>query len=168
MRRAAPSAGLSPQLIKHFAIGTVSVTALLALFASDADWGAQAQLDAAADQNQLATAEAEKLGKKKVLSKLKIRKASGSGMSMGGDSGSGGGGGGGGGGFDPEPPSDYTATPQTAGLTQAELARAAAGQGRERYKGQPKKEIKRKPTEEELAAMLEASRQRSGSTSSDD
>lgn len=164
MRRVAPSAGLSPKLIKHFAIGTVSVTALLALFASDADWGARAQLDAAADQNQLATTEAEKLGKKRVIAKLKIRRDSGGGMSMGGDSG----GGGGGGGLDPEPPSDYTATPQTAGLTQAELARAAAGQGRERYKGQPKQEIKRKPTEEELAAMLEASRQRSGSTSSDD
>jgi hypothetical protein len=168
MRRAAPTAGLSPQLIKHFAIATVSVTALLALFATDADWGAQAQLDEVEARNRLAAAEAEKLGAKKVLAKLKIKKRSGSSMTMddGGGMGSGGGGGGGGS-FDPEPPARHAGMPQAGGPPQTEFGRAAAGPGRERSK-QPRPDAKRAPTEEELEAMLEASRQRSGSSSSDD
>jgi hypothetical protein len=166
MRRAAPTAGLSPQLIKHFAIATVSITALLALFATDADWGAQAQLDDVEARNRLAAAEAEKLGAKKVLAKLKIKKRSGGSMTMD-DGGGMGSGGGGGGSFDPEPPARYAGTPPAGGPPQTEFGRAAAGPGRERSK-QPRQDAKRAPTEEELEAMLEASRQRSGSSSSDD
>ena len=164
MRRAAPSAGLSPQLIKHFAIATVSITALLALFASGEDWGAQAQLDEVEARNRLATAEAEKLGAKRVLPKLKIRESGGG--SMGGDSDMGSGGGGGG--LYPEPPSHYAASPQPGGPPQTEFGRAPAGPGRAGSRPQPKPETKRAPTAEELEAMLEASRQRSGSASSDD
>jgi hypothetical protein len=165
MRRAAPTAGLSPQLIKHFAIATVSITALLALLASGEDWGAQAQLDEVEARNRLATAEAEKLGAKRVLPKLKIRESGGGSMGGGSDMGSGGGGEGS---FYPEPPAHYAAPPQAGGPPQPEFDRAAAGPGRDGRRQQPKQEIKRKPTEEELEAMLEASRQRSGSASSSD
>ncbi len=166
MRRAAPTAGLSPQLIKHFAIVTVSITALLALFASGEDWGAQAQLDEVEARNRLAAAEAEKLGPKKLLGKLKIRKISGGGLEAG--EGSDGGGSGGGGSFYPEPRTDYAASPQAGGAPQAEFVRAAAGPDRERSREQPKQQAKRAPTEAQIEAMLEASRQRSGSSSSDD
>jgi hypothetical protein len=161
MRRAAPSAGLSPQLIKHFAIATVSVTALLALFATDADWGAQAQLEAVDAKNRLAATEAEKLGTKKVIAKLKIRKRDGGPMPI--DSGSDMGSGGGGGDFYPEP-----ASRTAGGPPQSEFGRVAAGPGVDRGGGPTKPAAKRRPTEEELEEMLEASRQRSGSSSSDD
>ena len=72
MRRAKPPGPLSPQLLKHFAAATVALTSLLALFASGADWGAQAQIQTVAAKNRLAATEAEKLGPKKLAAKLKI------------------------------------------------------------------------------------------------
>lgn len=91
MRRAAPTLAISPKLLKHFAAATVTITLLLALFATDEDWGARAQLEANETKNQLAAAEAEKLGTKKLASKLKVREPSGGGF--GTDEGGGGGGG---------------------------------------------------------------------------
>lgn len=91
MRRAAPTLAVSPKLLKHFAAATVTITLLLALFATDEDWGARAQLEANETRNQLAAAEAEKLGPKKLASKLKVREPSGGGF--GTDEGGGGGGG---------------------------------------------------------------------------
>lgn len=73
MRRAAPSAPISAQQLKHFAIVAVVITALLALFASGEDWEAQAQVQAAQAKNRLADAEAEKLGTKKLRSHMKVR-----------------------------------------------------------------------------------------------
>jgi hypothetical protein len=166
MRRAAPTAGLSPQLIKHFAIATVTITALLALFASGEDWGAQAQMQAVDAKNQLANAEAEKLGTKKLRAKLKVRQGDGGSMEMGGDSGMGSGGGGGGSLY-PEPPPRYAAAAQPGGPPQTEFGRAS-GPGREQTAGPRKPTPKRTPTEAELEAMLEASRQRSGGSDSDD
>jgi hypothetical protein len=143
----------------------VSITALLALFATDADWGAQAQYEDVEAKNRLAAAEAEKLGAKKIEAKLKIRKGTGS---MGGGGGSDfGSGSGGGGSLYPEPPPRYAATPQAGSAGQTEFGRNT-GPGSERSKQPAKPAKKRTPTEEELEAMLEASRQRSGSASSDD
>ena len=73
MRRTAPTGPLSPQLIKHFAMATVALTGLLAIFASDADWGAQAQIGAVEANNQLLTAEAERLGTRHLAAKLVVR-----------------------------------------------------------------------------------------------
>lgn len=92
MRRAAPTLAISPKLLKHFAAATVTITLLLALFATDEDWGARAQLEANQAKTQLAAAEAEKLGTKKIASKLKINQTPGGGF--GTDEGGGGGGGG--------------------------------------------------------------------------
>lgn len=164
MRRAAPTAGLSPQLIKHFAIATVSITAMLALFASGEDWGVQSRLEAVEAKNRLAAAEAEKLGARKIIPKLKIRRGTGS-MAMGDDSM---GSGGGGGSFYPEAPSDYAGVSRSGEAGQTEFGRAAAGPQDDRSTKGRKPGTKRKPTEEELETMLEASRQRSGGSGSDD
>lgn len=177
MRRAAPTAGLSPQLIKHFAIATVSVTALLALFATDADWGAQAQLDEVEAKNRLAAAETEKLGAKKITAKLKIRRSSSVGPTgdIGVDNPSGGGGS-----LNPDEPvsrrGDY-ADPARANRPANAVAQAhdriAAPPGlapppHSNPKGAPPQSQQRKPTQEQLEAMLEASRQRSGASGSGD
>jgi hypothetical protein len=164
MRRATPTAGLSPQLVKHLAIATVSITALLALFATDADWGAQAQYEAVEAKNRLAATEAKKLGTKKI--RMKSRQPAGS-MDYDAAPDFSTGGGGGGGSYSrapttrqntakvPPPGAPMPARPsdQQAGPTQVEA----------RNKAKPKA-----PTQEELDAMLEASRQRSGGTDSDD
>lgn len=92
MRRAAPTLAISPKLLKHFAAATVTITLLLALFASEEDWGARAQIEANQAQTQLAAAEAEKLGTRKIASKLKVNQTPGGGF--GTDEGGGGGGGG--------------------------------------------------------------------------
>ena len=72
MRRATNHGSISPTLLKHFGAVAVVLTGLLALFASGDDWGAQAQVEAVEAKNQLATAEAEKLGARKLASKLKV------------------------------------------------------------------------------------------------
>ena len=73
MRRTATTGPLSPKLIKHFAMATVALTGLLAVFASGEDWGPQAQVKAVEAKNQLLTTEAEKLGTRKLAAKLKVR-----------------------------------------------------------------------------------------------
>lgn len=159
MRRAAPTAGLSPQLIKHFGIATVTVTALLALFASGEDWGAQAQLEAIEANNRLTAAEAARLGSKRLEAELKIKPRTSRSMDHDAapDFSMGGGGGAVGGNFYGEPPrpSEINSIPPM-------------GPRGEVQPGQPKRTENRKPTEEEIEAMLEASRQRSGSAGSDD
>ena len=75
MRRVKPSAGLSPQQLKHIAVAAVTITGLLALFASGADWGVKAQVNAVEAKNQLAEAEAQKLGTRKVTSAMAVNKA---------------------------------------------------------------------------------------------
>ena len=73
MRRAITTGPLSPKLIKHFAIATVVLTGLLAMFASGEDWGAQAQIGSVEAKNQLAATEAEKVGTKKIAAKLRVK-----------------------------------------------------------------------------------------------
>ena len=74
MRRATPLGPLSPKLLTHFAAAALVLTALLALFASGEEWGAQAQIKAVDAKNQLVATEAEKLGTKKLVSKLEVSK----------------------------------------------------------------------------------------------
>ncbi len=95
MARRTPKSALSPSLLKHFAAATVVLTALLAIFASGEEWGAQAQVSAVEAKNQLAETEAEKLGTKKVATTLKIANNVGA-ASFGSDEGGNFGGGGGG------------------------------------------------------------------------
>ncbi len=154
MRRAAPTAGLSPQLIKHFAIVTVTITALLALFASGEDWGAQAQLEAIEANNRLTAAEAAKRGTKKLV-KIKPRNSGSMDYDAGPDFSMGGGGGGDN--FYGQPPSPSAAN-----------GGPPMGPRGEVPSEQRKRTENRKPTEEEIEAMLEASRQRSGSAGSDE
>lgn len=73
MRRAPAQTPLSPQLIKHFAFATVALTGLLAMFATGEDWGAQAQIKAVDDRNQLEITEVNKLGTKRLAAKLQTR-----------------------------------------------------------------------------------------------
>jgi len=75
MRRAKPSAGLSPGQLRHIAVAAVTITGLLALFASGADWGASAQVKAVAAKNRLAEAEAQKLGTRKITGAMAVNKA---------------------------------------------------------------------------------------------
>ncbi len=72
MSRPSATTALSPKLLKHFAAATVVLTALIAVFASGADWGAQAQISAVEAKNQLVSTEAEKLGTKRIGKTLKI------------------------------------------------------------------------------------------------
>ncbi len=88
-------------MLKHFAAATVVLTALLAVFASGEEWGAQAQVEAVEAKNQLAATEAEKLGTKKVATTLKIANKVGGGSFGNDEPESFAGGGGGGGGFAP-------------------------------------------------------------------
>ena len=74
MRRVTASGPLSPKLLKHFAVVTVGVTALLALFTSDQDWGAKAQIGAVETQNRAITAETDKVGARRLAARLIVRK----------------------------------------------------------------------------------------------
>jgi hypothetical protein len=74
MRRVKPSAGLSPQQLKHFAVAAVTITGLLALFASGEDWGAKAQISAVEAKNRMVEAEAQKLGTRKITSSMAVNK----------------------------------------------------------------------------------------------
>ena len=72
MRRTAPAGPLSPKLIKHFAVTTVALTGLLALFSSGEDWGARSQIGAVEARNRLVTIDAEKFGANRLAAKIKI------------------------------------------------------------------------------------------------
>lgn len=61
-------------MLKHFAAATVAITSLLALFAGGDDIGVAAQIDAQQARNQLVAAEQEKLGTRKVGNSLKVSK----------------------------------------------------------------------------------------------
>ena len=75
MRRVKPSAGLSPQQLKHIAVAAVTITGLLALFASGADWGVKAQVNAVEAKNRLVEAEAQKLGTRKITNAMAVNTA---------------------------------------------------------------------------------------------
>lgn len=74
MRRVKPSAGLSPQQLKHFAVAAIVITGLLALFASGEDWGASAQVKAVEAKNRMVESEAQKLGAHKITSSMAVNR----------------------------------------------------------------------------------------------
>lgn len=172
MRRAAPTLPVSPKLLKHFAAATVTLTLLLALFATDEDWGARAQLEANEAKTQLAAAEAEKLGTKKLASKLKVREPSGGGF--GSDEG---GGGGGGGTWYPNKSAASSERPnlRTTGIPQLEQRPGAtlsvSGMDLEDALQQDPRKRKRKtgeqfrPNSEQIEKIKANSRQRTGGSS---
>ncbi|MBA4160653.1 MAG: hypothetical protein C0515_00900 [Novosphingobium sp.] len=171
MRRAAPTLAISPKLLKHFAAATVTLTLLLALFATDEDWGASAQLEANRVQNQLAAAEAEKFGHKKLASKMKVRETPGGGF--GTDEG----GSGGGGSWAPNKSSARLERPnlRTTGIPQLEQRPGAtvtvSGMDLEDALQPDPRERKRKtgeqfrPNSEQIEQIKANSRQRTGSSS---
>lgn len=169
MRRRSTSAALSPKLLKHFAAATVVLTALLAVFASGADWGAQAQVQAIEAKNQLAETEAEKFGTKKVATTLKI--ANGVGAASFGEDGGEFGGGGGGGGYAPVVPR-MAQRPQRP----ASLAWNAPGgptmapplPGHQPDPAKPGPSPTRTPSPEEIAQIAASSAQRSGAAGAGD
>lgn len=61
-------------MLKHFAAATVAITSLLAMFAGGDDIGVAAQIDAQQARNQLVAAEQERMGTKKVSNTLRISK----------------------------------------------------------------------------------------------
>lgn len=73
MRRVIATGPLSPKLLKHFAMATVGLTGLLALFTSDQDWGAKAQIGAVETQNRVLAAESDKLGPRRLAARLVVR-----------------------------------------------------------------------------------------------
>ena len=79
MRRTAPTGSLSSKLIKHFAVATVALTGLLAIFASDADWGSQSQTRSARMNSQLDASVAVQLETEPLAGKLKVRPGPGGG-----------------------------------------------------------------------------------------
>jgi hypothetical protein len=165
MRRAAPTPPVSPKLLKHFAAATIVITLLLALFATDEDWGASAQIEANATKNQLATAQAEKLGTRKIAGKLKVRgntAGGGFGSDEGGDVGGGGGGSWQSRPAQPAPGGRVTrgADAPTIGLSAEEMP----GRDRSKIKRKPKEVEKPKPDATQIEQILENSRRRSGST----
>lgn len=157
MVRRKQSTTISPKQLKHFAVAAVVLTALLALFASNEDWGAQAQLEAVEAKNRLAAAEAKKLGTTRLEAKLKVRRDTSRGMAMSDpsdSSGSDGGGGGGGGGYI-EPPVAAGGAIGTAG-------------GMPQPPGKKKKKASRPELSEEQRQQIEAaSRARSGAPEQD-
>lgn len=166
MRRSAPTLAVSPKLLKHFAAATVVVTLLLALFATDEDWGARAQIEANATKNQLAAAEAEKLGPKRIASKLKVR-GNTAGGGFGSDEGGDFGGGGGGGSWQSRPAQPAPAGRVTRGADAPTIGLSAEempGRDRSKIKRKPKEVEKPKPDATQIDQILENSRRRSGST----
>ena len=169
MRRTKPLGPLSPKLLKHFAAATVVLTATLAMFASGERWGAQAQIEAVAAKNQLATTEAEKFGTKKLAAKLKVSSdVTAAGFvndnpgDFGGDSGGGGGGAGN--------PSGQVARQRSPQSSEAPAAPGASmtvpgvpisaplgSDPKKRRSASPQPEV---PSEAQMAAITASSRER--------
>lgn len=74
MGRRSNSPPISAGMLKHFAAATVAITTLLAMFAGGDDIGVAAQIEAQQARNQLAAAEQQSLGTKKVSNSLKVKK----------------------------------------------------------------------------------------------
>jgi len=73
MRRQAPNLPISPKLLKHFAIATVVITGLLALFAGGDGGDVGAKIEQRAAQTELARAEPASLGRKTISNTLAVR-----------------------------------------------------------------------------------------------
>ncbi len=74
MGRRSSAPPISAGMLKHFAAATVAITSLLALFAGGDDVGVATQIDAQQARNQLVAAEQQNLGTRKVSNSLKVRK----------------------------------------------------------------------------------------------
>ena len=85
MRRAAPDLPISPKLLKQFAVVTLALTAVLAVFANEQEWGAKAQIKTITDRNQLLKTEAEKFGPRALVNNFKIANSAGKASSWGDD-----------------------------------------------------------------------------------
>ena len=73
MRRTAPAGPLTPKLFKHFAVTTVVLTGLLALFSSGEDWGARSQIGAVEANNRVLKSEAEQVGPRRLAARIAVR-----------------------------------------------------------------------------------------------
>ena len=181
MRRRSATTALSPKLLKHFAAAAVTVTVLLAVFASGADWGVQAQVKAVEAKNQLASTEAEKFGTKRIGNTVRIansvRMASfgddGGGGGDLGDGGGGGGGSGGAGGVSLAPTAPRMATlpqpPAAAPLTAATVPGMPPPMpGNSPAPGKAMPTPAKYPSTEDVDRMTASSAQRSGAATADE
>lgn len=73
MRKRAPRLPLSPKLLKQFAIATVIITGLVAMFANGETAQLQAEVQAREAKNQLLATEADKLGARKVAMGMVVK-----------------------------------------------------------------------------------------------
>lgn len=169
MRRSHQPAPLSPKVIKHFAVATLAITGLLAMFASGEDTQVQAAIKARQAKNQLAETQAKKLGATKLGSSIKPedRSSYGAGYEQINereapvtnpgdlprvDSGGGGG--------SWMPPASYQ--PQLSGADHPPLPF-----GPPRNKQMSRKSAKKQLTAEELAEIRRAAANRTGTASGD-
>ena len=169
MRRHSNQKALSPKLLKHFAAAAVVLTATLAVFASGADWGAQAQVAAVEAKTQLAQTEAEKLGAKRVATTMKV--ANGFTAGFGDDGGGGGDFGGGGGGYGPSAPR-VAAQPISPGASVWAASTGPSGApplpGSQAEPNKANPVPPKAPSPEDIAQITASSAQRSGAAGAGD
>jgi hypothetical protein len=164
-------------MLKHFAVATVVLTGMLAVFASGEDWGARAQVQAVEAKNQLAATEAEKLGTKKVATTLKIANNVGA-ASFGNDEGGNfGGGGGGGGGYAPPVQPQPAVAPVRPGQRKAKSrwssdpldpTKPPQPPGSEQEPAETHPSAPPTPTAQDIARITASSAHRSGGSGSGD
>lgn len=111
MRKPAPKSTLSVEQLKKFAIATLIITGLVAMFANGEAAQVQAEAQAREAKNQLLTTEAEKLGTRRVAMGMTVKASAAGWGGDGGDSS----GGSGEGSIDPDSPRTTPAFTQGAG-----------------------------------------------------
>ena len=185
MARRTPTMPISPTQLKHFAAATVALTLLLALFVGGEEASVAAQIQATQAKNELIAAEREKLGTKKLASNLKVRNqtADSFGSDEGGNSGyaEGGGGSVSGSAGPPQigkrnrpafmrPPEPESRPGSKTGRPQPMLRRSGGGEANPDDESGPGSGLGSAPAPDfsKLAAVKEASRQRSGGSASSD
>ena len=171
MRRRSTTQALSPKLLKHFAAAAVVLTTTLAVFASGADWGAQAQVEAVEAKNQLAQTEAEKLGTKRIATTLKVANRSAAAGFGDDDGGAGDFGGGGGGSYAPPAPR-MAARPSSPGASAWAASAGPSGApplpgSSQPDPGKARPAPPKTPSPEDIAQITASSAQRSGASAGD-
>ena len=180
MGRRSSTPPISAGMLKHFAAATVAITTLLAMFAGGDDIGVAAQIDAQQTRNELIAAEQQNLGTRKVSNGLKVKKeALGSFGADETDASANNGYGAGSAGSAPARRINGPPAPLEAHVPPARMPREAgqsatfegvpatldpSRQSPQQARAKAAQKRAGQPTEEDLARMREASRQRSAAS----
>lgn len=184
MRKPPRPTAISPQLLKQFAVATLVVTGLVALFANGEAAQVEAQVQARESRNQLLATEADKLGTRKIATGLKVKPQAGGwggdGGDVGGDS-SGGDSGAAAPGGDPAPqiamapqrpalPRGLPTTPGASLTVSGQLATDVQGPGGDaaRAKAREKVGTMYRPNAQQIEEIQAVSRARTGGSSAQD